>query len=321
MPVYNVKKYLNRSILSVLNQSFRDIELIIINDGSTDGSHETIEGYLKKDQRIKYVRQSNKGVSAARNIALSMAHGDYIYFIDADDYIDKNLLLEMVSQIHKFNPDIIFFGYEMDSVRSGRKIDKIPYKTAYFNKAEFVKNFSLIENSVDINSLWNKVYKNSFLSEIKANFPDMSVGEDAVFNYYCLQNVSDISLVKKKYYYYSFGRSGSAINTVSLGRMRQRLKVINEYEHLCNALNIRRREIILQKRVNCFFGETKTTLFSRDILMVLKINNLSRIKVELIKYHLFNFNTLFKLSDYKSRIKLTFCLFVLSMIPWRSHND
>lgn len=321
MPVYNVKKYLDRSILSVLNQSFKDIEFIIINDGSTDGSHETIDSYLKKDKRIKYIHQANKGVSTARNIALSMALGDYVYFIDADDYIDKNLLLDMVSQIDKFNPDIIFFGYEMDSVRSGRKIDKIPYETSYLNRAEFVTNFGLIENSVDINSLWNKVYSNSFLSEIGAGFPDMSVGEDAVFNYYCLQNVRDISLVKEKYYYYSFERPGSAINTVSLGRMRQRLRVINEYEHLCNVLNIRRQEVILQKRVNCFFGETKTTLFSKDILIVLKIKNLARIKTELIKYHLFNFNTLFKVSDYKSKIKLIFCLFVLSMIPWRNHND
>ena len=87
MPVYNCENYLDKSITSVLNQTLDNIELIIINDGSTDNSNKIIEKYLNKDNRIKYINQSNNGVSIARNKGIDMAKGKYIGFVDGDDYI------------------------------------------------------------------------------------------------------------------------------------------------------------------------------------------------------------------------------------------
>lgn len=321
MPVYNVEKYLDRSIMSVLSQSFQNIEVIVVNDGSTDGSHSIIDYYLKKDRRIKYIQQDNKGVSEARNLALSIAQGDYVYFIDADDYIEKDLLQDMANQIDEFNPEIIFFGYEMESIRSGRKIIKLPHETSYLNRNELIKNFDLIEHNIDINSLWNKIYSKKFLDQINVTFPAMSVGEDAIFNYQCLQSVSNVNLVRKKYYHYSFERPGSAINTISLNRMEQRLKVVTEYEYLCQVLQINRQEEFLIKRVNIFFSEIKDVLSSKDVIIIEKIKKLNRIKTEFTRYHIFKFKTIFDLTACQSKVKFIFCLFILSMSEWGIRDD
>lgn len=322
MPVYNVQEYLDRSIMSVLSQSLQDIELIIINDGSTDGSHSIIDYYLKKDIRIKYIQQDNKGVSESRNLALSLAQGEYVYFIDADDYIEKDLLQDMDNQIEEFHPDIIFFGYEMESIRSGKKIIKMPHETSHFSRNEFINNFHLIEHNVDINSLWNKVYNKKFLDKISAIFPAMSVGEDAVFNYQCFKRVSNVTLVRQKYYHYSFERPGSAINTISFNRMEQRLKVVTEYERLCKVLQINSQEESLIKKVNIFFSEIKTILSAGYLSNTEKSEKLIIIKDEFIRYHLFNIMMIFEIRTNKSKVKFIFCLFVLSMlIKWRIRND
>ena len=108
MPVYNSEKYVGRAIESILNQTYRDIELIIINDGSTDSSGTIIQHYADKDMRIKVITQINSGVSAARNAGIAAASGEWMYFIDSDDYVDLCFFQEVIPGCESF--DIIISG-------------------------------------------------------------------------------------------------------------------------------------------------------------------------------------------------------------------
>ena len=106
VPVYNVESYLVRCIDSILNQSFKNFELILVNDGSTDDSLIICKKYLNVDKRIKLVSQVNKGLSAARNTGLRHTSGKYICFIDSDDFVEKDYLLFLINNIEKYNSDI-----------------------------------------------------------------------------------------------------------------------------------------------------------------------------------------------------------------------
>lgn len=111
MPVYNVKPYLEMAIDSVLNQSFRDFELILINDGSTDGSGEILEDYRRKDARINVYHVENGGVARGRNLALSYATGSYITYVDSDDSVENTYLEHLYKALVEYQADIATCGY------------------------------------------------------------------------------------------------------------------------------------------------------------------------------------------------------------------
>ena len=111
VPVYNSEKYLRAAIHSLLNQTYQNIEVILINDGSTDGSQELISSFQKKDKRIKLYNTKNLGVSHARNYGIDRASGSYIMFLDSDDTYDKSYCLEMIGLINKFNADVVMSNY------------------------------------------------------------------------------------------------------------------------------------------------------------------------------------------------------------------
>ena len=111
IPIYNSEKYIKKCIESIINQTYKNIEVILINDGSTDNSEEICNQYASEDGRIKVINTTNKGVSASRNIGLKNATGDYISFIDCDDYVDKDLYLDVITTI-KEHKDIDLIKYQ-----------------------------------------------------------------------------------------------------------------------------------------------------------------------------------------------------------------
>lgn len=113
VPVYNVEEYLNRCIDSILNQTFQDFELILVNDGSTDNSGQICDNYAIRDKRIRVIHKENGGVSLARNKGLDIARGKYVQFIDSDDYIEKDMLDKVYNTMLKENSDIIFWGFKL----------------------------------------------------------------------------------------------------------------------------------------------------------------------------------------------------------------
>lgn len=177
IPVYNTQDYVEKCVNSILNQSLKDIEIILINDGSTDGSLEKLKKY-EKDKRVMIINKKNEGVSVARNIGLEKAIGEYIYFIDADDYLQNNTVLEKIYLNSKNNNlDILIFDYYRESKGKKEYIRNFDLKNDKFLE----KNQVLMDLMKEKfwGSIWNKLIRRElFLKNNIEFFKNLSLRED-----------------------------------------------------------------------------------------------------------------------------------------------
>ena len=185
MPVYNAEKYLNRSIESIMNQTYNNIEIILVNDGSTDNSLEICTSYQEKDKRIKLINQENKGVSFARNKGIDEATGDYIMFIDSDDYIEKNMIEDMVAKITKDDIDLVISGIKMNYIRKGQVVgeEKYQLKDKMYSIEEMLNDILIDIDLICICGPCCKLYKTEILKNSKIKFTnEFTMGEDTWYN-------------------------------------------------------------------------------------------------------------------------------------------
>lgn len=212
IPVYNVEHYLDRCINSVLNQSFKNFELILINDGSTDNSLNICSKYADIDKRVRLISQINKGQGAARNTGLKYAKGNYICFIDSDDFIEKNYLSTLFNNIEKSDSDISACEYYLTN-DVGKKNSVIGFNApqdiyVLSGKETFAY---LCKGGSDANGVvWNKMYKKALFDNIK--FKEGYYYEDEFFILPLFYQAKKVSLVKKPLYDY-VQRTGSTMHT------------------------------------------------------------------------------------------------------------
>lgn len=205
VPVYNSEKVINRCIDSILKQTYSDFELILINDGSKDKSIDILRDYEKKDLRVRVIDNENNGVSETRNIGINEAKGEYIQFVDSDDYIDENMLKESLEQLEKNSVDIIMSGIYLDIEKNGvvnSSTQTYEYKFAD-NNGDIVTNVLARLGGTYINSPINKLYKRSIIKEnnIYMN-KEIDLGEDLLFNLEYLKHCNRIIFDNKCYYHY-----------------------------------------------------------------------------------------------------------------------
>lgn len=205
VPVYNAEKYLNRCIDSILNQTFKDFELILINDGSSDKSIEILNAYEKIDSRIKVINNENNGVSKTRNIGIGLATGEYIQFIDSDDFIDKNMFKETVEFLEVENADVIITGLFLD-IESTNGIDtsiQTFENCISRNSKDIAKKLLTRLNGTYINSPVNKLYKRNIILENNILMDEsINLGEDLIFNLAYLSYCDCVIFNDKCYYHY-----------------------------------------------------------------------------------------------------------------------
>lgn len=177
IPVYNTEKTLYRCIDSIINQSYRDWELLLIDDGSTDYSATICDNYTLQDKRIKVFHKSNEGVSAARNVGLKHAKGEWITFVDSDDYVKRDYLKNLLSHTSVTVDLVVSYAEVHDE--NGFKVERYP------SKLVTNENFDTIFIENDMNwhtSPWSKLYKRKIIEENHLRFcKGMHIGEDAVF--------------------------------------------------------------------------------------------------------------------------------------------
>ncbi len=209
VPIYNVEKYLKKCVESILNQTYKNIEVILINDGSTDNANEICLELEKNDQRVKYISTKNKGVCHARNEGLLIATGEYITFVDADDYIEPNMYEEMIKDIEKNNADIGICGYDTGDTTKEKTLEK-----KIFDREEAIKN--LFNDNSYRGFLWNKVYKKEVLYDEEKNIKlfdeRLKILEDLVYNYDIFNKINKVIYNHKKFYHY-IQRESSVLNT------------------------------------------------------------------------------------------------------------
>lgn len=207
VPIYNVEKYLKRCIDSILNQTFKEFELILINDGSTDNCGKICDTYKSKDKRIRVIHQKNAGLSSARNVGLYLAKGKYIAFVDSDDYINKNMYEILYSNLIKTDSDISIcnFEYIYDNIscRINQSIDNCEYFT--FNNIEAL-NKLYSENNISIVVAWNKLYKKGLFENLR--YTEGRIHEDEFIIHELLYKSKRIVYTNVKLYYY-LKRQGS----------------------------------------------------------------------------------------------------------------
>lgn len=235
VPVYNVEKYLRRCVDSILAQTFTDFECILIDDGSPDGSPAICDEYAKKDNRIKVIHQENSGVSAARNAGLDVARGEWIGFVDSDDWVENNFLETLMNLKDIENYDILQFNF--NNINPTLDLEVIPVTDCDLeltNKYECPWWFGMC---------WTRLYKKSLIIENKINFPiDIKWGEDTFFSYMSLYCAKRIRGISKEIYNY-FHHNDALVQNIGIKEYISRCKALNK---LNNAL----QSIETEKKVN-----------------------------------------------------------------------
>ena len=205
VPVYNVEKYIDRCLESLVNQTLKDIEIIVVNDGSTDNSKEVIEKYQKEyPEMLKVYTIKNSGAAKARNIGLEKASGEYIGFVDSDDFVSKTMFEELYNKAINDNADIVKCAYYR--VQEDKCIERETDSEYDYGKS-IHEDKSLIINSTPY--IWNKIFRKKMLDSYKIKFPDIQIYEDLVFTYKSFMVANKISKVNNPLYYYIVIRENS----------------------------------------------------------------------------------------------------------------
>lgn len=194
VPIYNAEKYLKKCIDSLVNQTKKEIEIILINDGSTDSSERIIKEY--KDERIKYFKNKNQGIGKTRNFGIEKATGKYLLFVDSDDYLDKNACEKLYNKIENDSLDLLVYDFyrEFDN---GKKEEE---KLQKFDISNLKENPKLLLN---INlSPWNKLYKTEVIKGNNTKFVENLKYEDAPFVVEAIINSKRIGKLDESLYYY-----------------------------------------------------------------------------------------------------------------------
>ena len=269
VPVYNVEKYVERNVLSILQQTYVNFELIMINDGSTDNSLDILKKYERTDSRIKLINQMNSGVSSARNLGLKLAKGDFVVFIDGDDYIDKNHIQTLVTLITQYKAEVAV-GVNHFGNFSPNRVN---------NSATCV--ISSKKAIIDIYcgklymAVWNKIYRKSFLEKNKIQFSDeIWYAEGMLFNIRCLSLTDKVPITFTSTYHYVNNPKSAMRNSFSLNNELCALESLRIQRKICKGMgkkvikyNYYHQFLVLDKILNSLIlKETCESKLVKDIL-------------------------------------------------------
>ena len=209
IPVYNASKYIRETVLSVMNQDYQDLEIILVNDGSTDDTRSICEQLKSEDERIIVIHQKNAGVSAARNHGKEAAKGEYLLFIDADDCLEKDMVRTLYQKMIETEADIVSCGAAI--VKDGAVIkEEFGTNRLYsYSKDEALK-FFLIGNKVNI-GVWTKLFKKTLIEDLEFR-TDVRINEDKLFIFEALMKADKYVVYDVSKYHY-IQREDSATRT------------------------------------------------------------------------------------------------------------
>ena len=203
VPVYNVESYIRECIESVLNQTYPDFELILVNDGSTDQSPTICEEYAAKDSRVKVIHKENGGLSDARNVGTAQAIGEYIIYIDSDDYIQIPTFLEQLRQTSEAKPDIIVYKF-IKYFEESKSFSSRHYSMSGFeNCNDLADQISfLVQSDGFYCSAWSKAIRLDLLKEHNINFEKGLLGEDQEWYYHILLKAKSMAAIDSEFLVY-----------------------------------------------------------------------------------------------------------------------
>lgn len=229
IPVYNVEKYIRRCLDTVISQTYKNIEVLLIDDGSSDSSYSICQEYSKKDNRLKLLHKENGGVSSARNIGIDVANGKYISFVDADDWVEPDYIEMLIKTMGGGNNVIVFCQHF-----SNGNDDK------YINCGVYEGNYvDFFREDIKIGYVWEGLYPKSLISDLRFD-ENFTIGEDTVFVYSVAKKAEKLYRLPIRLYHY-FDRIDSAVySTFNEGKMtrlyswEQIIKIYADDKYCCN---------------------------------------------------------------------------------------
>lgn len=233
VPIFNVEKYVSECVESIIQQDYKNIQIILVDDGSTDKSGELCDQFASRDIRIEVIHQENKGLVSARKSGLKKAKGDYIGFVDGDDYIAPSMYGVLLKKIVEYDADFVHSGF----VQEGKKVLNFKPGVMVFNsrrdREEFIKRKLFLPPNNISPSIWSKLFKAEFIKECYSRVPDNAqYGEDLINLCICLERCSRFVLVGEAHYYYRY-RGESITNEIGIKSFRN---IFRYYANVCNVI-------------------------------------------------------------------------------------
>ena len=214
--VYNIQNYVEKSVQSICNQTYKNLEIILVDDGATDSSGKICDELAARDSRVKVIHKPNGGLSSARNEGIKIATGEYIAFVDGDDWIDEDMYEGMLSAMLSHDADISVCNYKEISKKG--ILDTSTEEITVFEGRETLKVFIEEDERYQIqNAAWNKLYKRSLMGDLR--FPEGKLFEDIVYTTKLLAKSKRAVYINKAYYNYIFDRSDSIMNSKKAERL------------------------------------------------------------------------------------------------------
>lgn len=209
IPIHNVEKYIDRGLTNILKQTYQDYEVILVDDGSTDGSPTLCNAWAERYGKIRVLHKENGGAGSARNLGIENAQGEYIYFFDIDDLADENLLSYCVQTMDASGADMMVFSFRNKDVTSKQEYDIVMDDIDICCNSElrdvFVDQFVMKINGFP----WNKMYRRSFLNEHHLRFEDLLIQQDEVFNLSIYPHVTKMIISSEILYTYFIYHKGN----------------------------------------------------------------------------------------------------------------
>lgn len=209
VPIYNAERYISNCISSILKQTYTNIEVILVNDGSQDNSLYICEQFKKIDNRIIILNKKNGGVSSARNEGIKIAKGDYLQFVDSDDTLELNFVENLVDNIKFWDAELVICGYNIVENNNKSYVEKnsnVYDNTIAFTREDFIENFGamlLDYKKMSLGTPWNKLFLRKIIVENNIEFPEhIHYGEDLLFNLQYFAYCNKLIYIKKKLYNY-----------------------------------------------------------------------------------------------------------------------
>lgn len=280
VPVYNVEDYLEECIESIVNQTYKNLEIILVNDGSTDCSGYICDKYNKKDFRIKVIHKKNGGLSSARNVGIDFSTGNYLMFVDSDDYIDLDMVEILLKYMEQENADITICNFYREK---NKKMENVLIKN-YF-PFEAIKEIFLQKNFET--SAWGKLFKREVFKEIY--FPEGKIFEDLGTIYKVFDNAKKITYISAQKYFYRF-RVDSIMNSKF---DKKKMDIYDIFKGINNFLLEKYPDLIpyLRNRETKTYINNLISICASDYRNKEDINKLKvKIKENFFKYVFFNKN-------------------------------
>lgn len=306
IPVYNAERYLRRCLDTIVNQTFKNLEIILINDGSTDNSLNIMNQYKRKHKNIEIINQQNSGQGEARNKGMSIAKGNYITFADADDWLSEDYVEVLYETIKNNNADISVCNMIMVMSKTFKEIKSMKFPKSELNGDEAVRD--LLQDKELKSYPWGKLYKKSIFLENNIIFPARMFYEDLGIIFQAFYYCSKIALVNEYCYYY-FQSEESSTRAPNPKTIHDRIKALtmvkefllnkksmdkyeNEYNHfclfhlyiICRKINTWKLHIDYEDMINNILNLINKDKISKELLSKTSLNSKQKRELSLLKY-------------------------------------